>query len=146
MNWIQKENKRLEEIRNKKKENGLSTKTIRINQTRYQNGNNAIESGQLRAAGVMGGIVTGNQHYENGTGLFGMSEKKKKKAQSNGGKEVSSRPEWKKTAVKGGKISAKSPKHPNNTLIKCIHCGMNATLPLISRWHNDNCKLKKQRK
>lgn len=41
-----------------------------------------------------------------------------------------------------GKISAKSEKHPNKTITKCIHCGKESTLPLISRWHNDNCKQK----
>ena len=34
------------------------------------------------------------------------------------------------------------PKHPNNILEKCIHCGFKTTLPLIRRWHNDNCKNK----
>jgi hypothetical protein len=110
--------------------------------SRIENGNNAVSSGQLKKAQIIGGTIIGNQLYESGKGLFGMSEKKKKKAQSNGGKEVSSRPEWERTVVKGGKASAKSPKHPNNTLEKCIHCGFKTTLPLIRRWHNDNCKNK----
>ena len=126
-------------------ENDLGALSI-LKLTRIENGNNAVSSGQLKKTAKKGGDTSGVQHYENGTGLFGMSKTKKKKAQSNGGKEVSSRAEWKKTAVKGGKTSAKSPKHPNNTLVKCIHCGMKSTLPTISRWHNDNCKLKKQRK
>jgi hypothetical protein len=109
---------------------------------RIEQGNYAKESGQLSRASKKGGDTTGKQHYENGTGLFGMSERKKKKVRSNGGKAATARPEWKKIVVKGGKASAKSPNHPNNTLEKCIHCGLKTTLPLIRRWHNDNCKNK----
>jgi len=90
-----------------------------------------------------GGEIASKLNYENGTGLFGMSENKKKNARSNGGKVATSRPEWKDIVVQGGKASAKSPKHPNNTLEKCIHCGFKTTLPLIRRWHGDNCKHKK---
>ena len=42
-----------------------------------------------------------------------------------------------------GKISAKSSKHPNNVIGKCKYCEKETTLPLLSRWHNDNCKHKK---
>lgn len=45
--------------------------------------------------------------------------------------------------IEMGKISAKSLKHPNNVIGKCEHCGKETTLPLLSRWHNKNCKLKK---
>ena len=67
----------------------------------------------------------GPRSYEEGFGIFGLSEEEKKEV-----------------AIAGGKASAKSPKHPNNTLEKCIHCGFETTLPLIRRWHNDNCKHK----
>lgn len=39
-----------------------------------------------------------------------------------------------------GKRAAKSPNHPNNTLYKCIHCGVEMNLGHIKRYHNDNCK------
>ncbi len=89
-----------------------------------------------------GGTIQGNELLQTNRGLFGMSERKKKKARSNGGKAATSKPEWKNIVVKAGKASAKSPKHPNNILEKCIHCGFKTTLPLIRRWHNDNCKNK----
>jgi hypothetical protein len=113
---------------------------------RIEQGNYAKESGQLGRASKKGGNTTGKQHYENGTGLFGMSKTKKRKAQTNGGKVAGKLAVKKGTVVKAGKVSAKSSKHPNNTLIKCKHCSMVSTLPTISRWHNDNCKLKKSKK
>jgi hypothetical protein len=97
---------------------------------------------QFKKRQSKGGDRIGKQHYENGTGLFGMDEKEKFKACSDGGKAATARPEWHDITIKAGTISAKSPNHPNNTLIKCIHCGMESTLPAISRWHNNNCKHK----
>ena len=92
-----------------------------------------------------GGDVTGRQHYENGTGLFARSKREIKKDLIKAGKATTSLPIWKDIASKGGINSAKSSKHPNNTLEKCKHCGFETTLPLIRRWHNDNCKLKKSK-
>jgi len=109
---------------------------------RIENGNNAVISGQLKSISSKGGKAGGNKNYKNGTGLFGMSEKKKKQTVINGGKAAGKLAVENGTVIKAGKISAKSKKHPNNTLEKCIHCGYKTTLPLIRRWHNDNCKHK----
>jgi hypothetical protein len=109
---------------------------------RIEQGENAVLSGQLKSIQSKGGKIRGILHYKNGTGLFGMSDKKKKQAAINGGKSAGKLAVKKGTVIKAGKVSAKSPKHPNNTLEKCIHCGYKTTLPLIRRWHNDNCKQK----
>ena len=117
--------------------------TITIEQlNRIENGKNAVLSGQQKQAAIKGGKVMGNKHYKNGTGLFGMSEIKKKKVRSSGGKAATSRPEWKNITIKAGKISAKSKKHPNNVKVTCEHCGFKTSLPLYKRWHGDNCKHK----
>jgi hypothetical protein len=122
-------------------ENDLSKDSLeQLN--RIEQGIYAKESGQLGRASKKGGATTGKQHYENGTGLFGMGEKKKKKVRSNGGKAAGKLAVESGTVIKAGKASAKSPNHPNNRLEKCIHCGLKTTLPLIRRWHNDNCKNK----
>jgi hypothetical protein len=97
---------------------------------------------QFRKRQSKGGNIAGPKHYENGTGLFAMSQKKKKEAVIKGGKIQGNKNVETGQVIKAGKISAKSPKHPNNTLEKCIHCGFKTTLPLIRRWHNDNCKHK----
>lgn len=97
---------------------------------------------QFRKRQSKGGDTAGPKHYENGTGLFAMSKKKKKQAVVKGGKVQGNKNVETGQVIKAGKISAKSPKHPNNTLEKCIHCGFETTLPLIRRWHNDNCKHK----
>jgi hypothetical protein len=109
---------------------------------RIENGKNAVISGQLKSTSSKGGKVAGNKNYKNGVGLFGMSDEKKKQTAINGGKVAGELAVENGTVIKAGKISAKSPKHPNNTLEKCIHCGFKTTLPLIRRWHNDNCKHK----
>jgi hypothetical protein len=117
--------------------------TITIEQlNRIENGKNAVASGQLKSICVKGGKIGGKVTYKKGNGLFGMTDKDKKKSQINGGKVAGKLAVERGTVIKAGKISAKSPKHPNNTLEKCIHCGYKTTLPLIRRWHNDNCKHK----
>lgn len=110
---------------------------------RIENGLNAKASGQLLHAAIEGGKVMGNKHYKNGTGLFGMNEYKKKKAQINGGRAAASLPHFKNMCSIGGKASVKSPKHPNNTLVKCPHCNKESNLAIMKRWHFDKCKLKK---
>lgn len=109
---------------------------------RIENGKLAKESGQLAKAASNGGKVTGNSHYKNKTGLFGMSNKKKKQTVVNGGKAAGKIAVEKGTVIKAGKVSAKSKKHPNNVKVKCEHCGFKTTLPLYRRWHGDNCKHK----
>jgi len=47
MDWIEIENKRLEEIRNKKKEEGLTAKLIGQKQRGWENGNAQVISGQI---------------------------------------------------------------------------------------------------
>jgi len=39
-----------------------------------------------------------------------------------------------------GKRAVKSPGHPNNVLLKCIHCNVEMNVGHIKRYHNDNCK------
>lgn len=109
---------------------------------RIENGNNAVFSGQHKEAASKGGLVMGNKHLENGTGLFGMSKKKTKQTKINGGKAAGKLAVERGTVIKAGKISAKSKKHPNNVKIKCEHCGFKTTLPLYKRWHGENCKHK----
>jgi hypothetical protein len=109
---------------------------------RIENGKNAVLSGQHKDAASKGGKTTGKIHYENGTGLFGMSESKKKKVVVNGGKVAGKLAVERGTVSKAGKISAKSKKHPNNVKVKCEHCGFKTSLPLYKRWHGDNCKHK----
>jgi hypothetical protein len=109
---------------------------------RLQNGKNAIISGQLLKASINGGKTMGKIHYKNGTGIFSMDEKKKKQTVINGGKSAGKLAVERGTVVNAGKISAKSSKHPNNTLVKCEHCEFETTLPLYKRWHGNNCKRK----
>jgi len=90
-----------------------------------------------------GGITAGNLLYKTKKGLFGMNAKSKKKAQLNGGYATASLPIFKNICSLGGKASAKSPKHPNNTLVKCPHCNKESNLAIMKRWHFDNCKFKK---
>ena len=110
---------------------------------RIENGKNAVISGQLKSICSNGGKAGGNKTYKNGTGLFGMSEKKKKQTAINGGKAAGKLAVENGTVIKAGKISAKSKKHPNNVKVKCEHCGFKTSLPLYKRWHGDNCKHKK---
>lgn len=110
---------------------------------RIDNGNNAVKNGQLRDAAIKGGIIMGNQHLKNGTGLFGMSEKKKKKAQIDGGKIAGQLAVEKGTVSKAGKISVKSPNHVNNRTQQCSHCKKIGGYTIMKRWHMDNCKYKK---
>ena len=109
---------------------------------RIQNGINAVESGQLKEAAKKGGEKMGQTHLKNGTGLFGRSKKQIKEDASKAGKLGGMKNVLTGHVKIAGKISAKSPNHPNNTKQKCIHCGYESTLPLIRRWHNDNCKHK----
>lgn len=51
-------------------------------------GNSAKLSGQLKEAARKAGKIVGKRHYNNKTGLFGMSEDKKLCALKNGGKTV----------------------------------------------------------
>lgn len=90
-----------------------------------------------------GGITAGNLLLKSKKGLFSMSENAKTKARLNGGYATSSLPIFKEICSKGGKASAKSPKHPNNTLVKCPHCSKKSNLAIMKRWHFDNCKMKK---
>lgn len=110
---------------------------------RIENGKNAILSGQHKKAAIKGGKVMGEKHLNNRTGLFSRSKKKRiedaTKAGKIGGKKTAELGYLKKA----GQISSKSPKHPNNILIKCTHCGKETNLPLNKRWHGDNCKHKK---
>lgn len=71
------------------------------------------------------GKKIGPRSLKEGFGIFGLTEKQKKSV-----------------AIKGGKNSAKSKKHPNNVKVKCEHCGFKTSLPLYKRWHGDNCKHK----
>ena len=117
--------------------------TITIEQlNRIENGKNAVISGQHKLAASKGGKSMGNTHYKNGTGLFGMSDEKKKQTAINGGKVSGKLAVERGTVIKAGKVSAKSPKHPNNVKIKCEHCGFETSLPLYKRWHGGNCKHK----
>ena len=117
--------------------------TITIEQlNRIENGRNAVVSGQLKSISSKGGIATGKKHYKDGTGLFAMSEEKKKQTYINGGKASGKLAVERGTVSKAGKISAKSKKHPNNVKVKCEHCGFKTTLPLYKRWHGANCKHK----
>lgn len=109
---------------------------------RLENGKNAVLSGQHKKAAIEGGKVIGKRHLKNGTGLFGMDDKKKKQTVINGGKAAGKLAVERGTVVKAGKASAKSKKHPNNVKVKCEHCGFKTTLPLYKRWHGDNCKQK----
>lgn len=114
-------------------------------QLEQYNKNNFTESQkqQIKERAEKGGQVMGNRLYEEGKGLFGRSKNKIKSDLVKAGKATTSLPIWKDIARNGGINSAKSPNHPNNTKEKCIHCGYETTLPLIRRWHNDNCKHKK---
>ncbi len=111
--------------------------------TRVENGKNAILSGQLNNVRKNAGIKTGNNHYKNGTGLFAMSDSKKKKVVVNGGKAAGKLAVENGTVSKAGKISAKSPNHVNNKILKCPHCKMQGAYPAMKRWHGENCKHKK---
>lgn len=111
--------------------------------TRIENGKNAFYSGQLKKISIIGGITTGNNHYKNSTGLFGMDDEKKKQTKINGGKVAGRISAESGNVVKAGKISAKSPNHPNNTLVRCPHCDKEGNLSIMSRWHLNNCKHKK---
>lgn len=42
----------------------------------------------------------------------------------------------------GGKIGMANGNHNTLTKAKCVHCGYESNIPLITRWHNDNCKHK----
>jgi hypothetical protein len=106
------------------------------------NGLNAVRSGQLLSIASKGGKVAGKKNYDNGTGLFGMSEEDKRRSQINGGKVAGKLASEVGTVVKAGQVSAKSPKHPNNVMIQCEHCGFETSLPLYKRWHGNNCKKK----
>lgn len=90
-----------------------------------------------------GGKIVGELHHKSGTGLFARSKKKIIEDASNAGKIGGKRTAELGYVKKAGEISAKSPKHPNNILVKCTHCGKETTLPLNRRWHMDNCKHKK---
>lgn len=113
------------------------------NLIRIENGKNSVISGQLKDAAKKGGDKMGQTHFQNKTGLFGRSKNKIKSDLIKAGKATTSLPIWKDISKKGGTNSAKLPTHPNNVKEKCIHCGFETTLPLIRRWHNDNCKHKK---
>jgi hypothetical protein len=110
---------------------------------RIQNGLNAKLSGQLREAAIEGGKVMGNYHLQNGTGLFGMSNKKKKQSQINGGKVAGKLAVERGTVSKAGKISVSSPNHVNNKTSTCPHCKKEGGFTIMKRWHMDNCKYKK---
>jgi hypothetical protein len=90
-----------------------------------------------------GGITAGNSLVKSKKGLFAMNEESKNIARTNGGYATSSLPIFKDICSLGGKASAKSPKHPNNTLVKCPYCNKESNLAIMKRWHFDNCKLKK---
>lgn len=108
----------------------------------YKNGLNAKESIHFSSFVKSGGITQGFNLYKNKKGLWGRNEEKIKKDCSEGGKIIGKINSENGQVSRAGKISAKSSKHPNNTKEKCIHCGYESTLPLIRRWHNDNCKHK----
>jgi hypothetical protein len=90
-----------------------------------------------------GGKTTGKKHLENKTGIFGLTEDRKKEIVANGGKIAGKRNADTGRVTELGKISAKSPNHPNNVNVKCEHCGIVTKLPMSRRWHGDNCKHKK---
>ena len=88
--------------------------------------------------GKAGGPIT----LANGVGLFGMSEDEKRKACSEGGKLIGDRNAKSGKVSEMGKISAKSPKHPNNVKVICEHCGKDISIATYGRWHGDKCKNK----
>lgn len=81
---------------------------------------------QRSAIGKKVGDIIGPRSYIEGFGIYGLSEEQKLL-----------------NAIHGGKQSAKSPKHPNNTKVQCEYCGFETSLPLYKRWHGENCKHKK---
>jgi hypothetical protein len=89
-----------------------------------------------------GGKVGGPINLINGTGIFGMSDEKKKQTAINGGKVTGNKNAENGRVSELGKISAKSPKHPNNVKRKCVHCGKELNLGTYGRWHGDKCKNK----
>ena len=89
-----------------------------------------------------GGKVGGPINLINGTGLFGMSEQEKESCRINGGKVTGNKNAESGRVIELGKISAKSPKHPNNVKKKCKHCGKELNLGTYGRWHGDKCKNK----
>jgi hypothetical protein len=92
--------------------------------------------------GIIGGTIMGYKHLKNKTGLFSMSKSKKKEVVTNGGKSAGKLAVKNGTVSKAGKISAKSPNHVNNKILKCPHCKMEGAYPTMKRWHMDNCKHK----
>jgi hypothetical protein len=89
-----------------------------------------------------GGKVGGRVNLINGTGLFGMSDEKKKQSSINGGKVTGNKNAESGRVSELGKISAKSPKHVNNVKIKCEYCGKEMNIGNYGRWHGDKCKNK----
>jgi Zn finger protein HypA/HybF involved in hydrogenase expression len=75
------------------------------------------------------GKVIGPRSYEEGFGIFGLTDKQKEA-----------------NAIKGGKNSVKSEKHVNNLQLKCPHCKKIGGYTAMSRWHMDNCRYKKSNK
>lgn len=107
---------------------------------RIENGNNAIKSGQFLDVVKKGGKVVGDNHYKNKTGLFSMDDEAKKQSRSNGGKAVTSKPEWKDISKRAGLASSKSPNHINNKRLVCPYCDKEGAYTIMKRWHMDNCK------
>jgi hypothetical protein len=110
---------------------------------RIENGKNAVYSGQLKSITTKGGKKMGTTHYINGTGLFGMDEKKKKQSCINGGKAAGKLSVESGNVIKAGKISVNSPNHVNNKRLTCPHCNKEGGYTIMKRWHMDNCKNKK---
>lgn len=48
----------------------------------------------------------------------------------------------KATAETKARMKAARALHPPAPRVQCVHCGKEATINNINRWHNDNCKLK----
>lgn len=116
-------------------------------QIRIRNGKNSkLANGVFPTIMRNNGLNTGYQHYQNGTGLFAMNDKKKKQSVINGGKAAGKLAVENGTVSKAGKISAKSKNHVNNKTLKCPHCKMKAAYPTMMRWHMDNCRFKKVKK
>ena len=105
-------------------------------------GKKVAESGQLLSVCGKGGKIGGLITFNNRTGLFGMSEEQKEISRVNGGKIQGNKNIETGQVIKAGKISAKSPKHPNNVKIKCQYCGKETNVGLNKRWHGEKCKHK----
>jgi hypothetical protein len=90
-----------------------------------------------------GGKVGGRVNLINGSGIFAMSEEEKQSCRINGGKVQGNKNVETGQVSKAGKVSAKSPTHPNNVKRKCEHCGKELNLGTYGRWHGDKCKNKK---